>query len=100
VRVNVVGNIRAEDLAKLGEKLDIKPRSAAEKVRLAAAMKTLTSVSNGWLAERLRLGAPASRRKEPGELNQQIGHGFAPEDSARGTASTAPSASRRSRKVA
>lgn len=35
-------------------------RSAAEKVRLAAAMKTLTSVSNTWLAERLQMGLPAS----------------------------------------
>ena len=35
-------------------------KSAPEKVRLAAAMKTTTSVSNGWLAERLAMGEPAS----------------------------------------
>lgn len=34
-------------------------KSAWEKVRLAAVMKTRTSVSNGWLAERLKMGAPA-----------------------------------------
>lgn len=34
--------------------------SAPEKVRLAAVMKSATSVSNGWLAERLRMGRPAS----------------------------------------
>ncbi len=37
------------------------PRKAAkEKVRLAAVMKTVTSVSNGWLADRLQMGAPGS----------------------------------------
>ena len=35
-------------------------KSAPEKVRLAAAMKRCTSVSNGWLAGRLRMGQPAS----------------------------------------
>lgn len=35
-------------------------RSAAEKVLLAALMKTATSVSNGWLAERLAMGKTAS----------------------------------------
>mgnify|MGYP000897054517 CR=1 FL=1 len=35
-------------------------RSAEEKVKLAAAMKTKTSVSNRWLAERLGMGAPDS----------------------------------------
>jgi hypothetical protein len=30
------------------------------KVRLAAALKRTTSVSNGWLAERLQMGQPAS----------------------------------------
>jgi hypothetical protein len=29
-------------------------------VRLAALMKAATSVSNGWLAGRLQMGAPAS----------------------------------------
>lgn len=35
-------------------------KSAEEKVLLAAAMKQATSVSNGWLAERLGMGEPAS----------------------------------------
>ena len=35
-------------------------KSAPEKVRLATAMKKTTSVSNGWLAERLAMGEPAS----------------------------------------
>ncbi len=35
-------------------------KSAPEKVRLAAAMKATTSVSNGWLAQRLAMGEPAS----------------------------------------
>ena len=41
--------------------LDLPARkSAAEKVRLAAAMKRSTAVSNGWLAQRLSMGQPAS----------------------------------------
>jgi REP element-mobilizing transposase RayT len=35
-------------------------KSAVDKVRLAAAMKLSTSASNGWLAERLQMGRPAS----------------------------------------
>jgi REP element-mobilizing transposase RayT len=35
-------------------------KSAPEKVLLAAAMKRRTSVSNGWLAQRLGMGQPAS----------------------------------------
>ena len=35
-------------------------RSAPKKVKLAAAMKQTTSVSNGWLAQRLGMGLPAS----------------------------------------
>jgi REP element-mobilizing transposase RayT len=35
-------------------------KSATEKVRLAALMKRTTSVSNGWLAERLQMGPAAS----------------------------------------
>jgi hypothetical protein len=35
-------------------------KSAAQKVRLAAFMKTTTSVSNGWLADRLQMGPAAS----------------------------------------
>jgi hypothetical protein len=36
------------------------PKSHPDKVRLAAALKQSTSVSNGWLAARLGLGQPAS----------------------------------------
>jgi hypothetical protein len=36
------------------------PKSHPDKVRLAAALKQSTSVSNGWLATRLGLGQPAS----------------------------------------
>jgi REP element-mobilizing transposase RayT len=43
------------ELSALGPK-----KSAPEKVLLAAAMKHSTSVSNGWLAERLSMGQPAS----------------------------------------
>jgi hypothetical protein len=35
-------------------------RSAPDKVALASLMKQTTSVSNGWLAERLQMGQPAS----------------------------------------
>ena len=41
--------------AKLGPK-----KSSVEKVLLAAALKTTTDVSNGWLCERLGMGTPAS----------------------------------------
>lgn len=46
----------------LGVALDKLPaqRSAPEKVQLATAMKTATSVSNEWLAKRLRMGETAS----------------------------------------
>ncbi|HVT28245.1 MAG TPA: hypothetical protein VHE81_09555, partial [Lacipirellulaceae bacterium] len=54
---------RLQRLAKLLA-IDLKQlpprRSAAAKVELAAAMKATTSVSNGWLAERLQMGLPAS----------------------------------------
>ena len=43
------------DLGALPER-----KSAAPKVLLAAAMKQSTSVSNGWLAEHLQMGRPAS----------------------------------------
>lgn len=43
------------DLNNLGPR-----KSSPEKVRLATAMKLGTSVSNGWLAERLAMGQPAS----------------------------------------
>jgi putative transposase len=35
-------------------------KSAPEKVKLAALVKRTTSVTNGWLAQRLAMGAPAS----------------------------------------
>ncbi len=35
-------------------------KSSPEKVQLAALLKSATSVSNGWLAERLKMGQPAS----------------------------------------
>jgi hypothetical protein len=35
-------------------------RSAPDKVALASLLKQTTSVSNGWLAERLQMGQPAS----------------------------------------
>ncbi|HEY0967615.1 MAG TPA: transposase [Opitutaceae bacterium] len=45
-------------------KVDLKKlpvrKSDPQKVRLAAVMKLATSVSNGWLAERLMMGQPAS----------------------------------------
>ncbi len=46
----------------LGVKLNKLPDqySAREKVEVAAAMKQATSVSNGWLAQRLQMGRPAS----------------------------------------
>jgi len=43
------------DLAKLPAQ-----KSAPEKAMLAAAMKRSTSVSNAWLADRLKMGQPAS----------------------------------------
>jgi putative transposase len=55
-----------EALLRLAQELKIDltqlpaPKSAEPKVRLAAAMKATTSVSNGWLAERLALGPAAS----------------------------------------
>jgi len=35
-------------------------KSAEDKLRLAAALKRITSVSNRWLARRLAMGAPTS----------------------------------------
>ena len=54
---------KLQELAQvLGTNLDALPRrkSAPEKVLLAAAMKATSSVSNGWLAQRLRMGATTS----------------------------------------
>lgn len=51
------------ELAKAA-KVDLKKlpvqKSHPDKVKLAAALKRITSVSNGWLARRLRMGQPAS----------------------------------------
>jgi putative transposase len=51
-----------EEAARLGLNLDRLPskKSALEKVRLAAVLKANTSVSNGWLANRLHMGKPAT----------------------------------------
>ncbi|MCC5021525.1 MAG: hypothetical protein J6386_01310 [Candidatus Synoicihabitans palmerolidicus] len=46
------------DLTKLADQ-----KSHPDKVRLAAALKTNNSVSNGWLAQRLQMGQPASASK-------------------------------------
>jgi putative transposase len=43
------------DLGNLGAR-----KSSPAKVQLAALLKAATSVSNGWLAERLKMGQPAS----------------------------------------
>ena len=43
------------DLLRLPER-----KSAPEKVRLATALKLTTSVSNGWLTQRLGMGQPGS----------------------------------------
>lgn len=46
----------------LGLSLDKLPgqKSAPQKVQLAALMRATTSVTNGWLAQRLQMGEPAS----------------------------------------
>ncbi len=51
-----------KEAAKLKIRLDKLPlqKSSVEKVKLAAKMKSTTSVSNGWLAERLKMGKPAT----------------------------------------
>jgi REP element-mobilizing transposase RayT len=54
-RLQALARAAGADLSKLPTK-----KSAETKVRLAAALKTSTSVSNGWLARRLGMGAPAS----------------------------------------
>lgn len=51
---------RAARVAKIDLSALPRKKSAAEKVLLAAAMKHGTSVSNGWLAERLQMGQAAS----------------------------------------
>ena len=54
-RLDVLARAARIDLGALPER-----KSAAPKVLLAAAMKQSTSVSNGWLAEHLQMGRPAS----------------------------------------
>ena len=54
-RLRALASVAKIDLGKLPIK-----KSAAEKVLLAAAMKQTSSVSNGWLAERLQMGQPAT----------------------------------------
>lgn len=54
-RLQALAQAAGADLSKLPPK-----KSAETKVQLAAALKTSTSVSNGWLARRLGMGAPAS----------------------------------------
>ena len=54
-RLNVLARADGIDLGALPER-----NSAAPKALLAAAMKQSTSVSNGWLAEHLQMGQPAS----------------------------------------
>ena len=53
--LNAVAVAAGVNLAALPAK-----KSAEQKVLLAATMKQATSVSNGWLAERLGMGEPAS----------------------------------------
>ncbi len=54
-RLRTLAESRAIDLAALP-----RPKSAREKLVLAAAMKDTTSVSLAWLAQRLQMGAPDS----------------------------------------
>ena len=54
-RLQVLARAAKVDLEKLPEQ-----KSHLDKVRLAAALKQSSSVSNGWLAERLGMGQPAS----------------------------------------
>lgn len=60
-----LGNeVRASSPAVAADGTDLqalpRPKSAPEKVRLAAAMKRTTAASNGWLATQLAMGQPAS----------------------------------------
>jgi len=54
-RLQALARVAKIDLAKLAAQ-----KSHPDKVRLAAALKQSTSVSNAWLAERLAMGEPAS----------------------------------------
>jgi REP element-mobilizing transposase RayT len=54
-RLGLLAKAAKVDLSRLPP-----PKSHPDKVRLAAALKQSTSVSNGWLAARLGMGQPAS----------------------------------------
>lgn len=54
-RLQALAKAAKTDLSKLPPQ-----KSHPDKVRLAAALKHSTSVSNGWLTERLSMGQPAS----------------------------------------
>jgi hypothetical protein len=54
-RLDALAKAAKVDLSRLPA-----PKSHPDKVRLAAALKQSTSVSNRWLAARLGLGQPAS----------------------------------------
>ena len=54
-RLQLAAKVLKVDLRKLP-----KPKSAPAKVRLAALLKATSAVTNGWLAERLDMGQPAS----------------------------------------
>jgi len=54
-RIQLLAKEANVDLAQLGPR-----KSAPQKVLLAAALKESTSVSNGWLSQRLGMGEPAS----------------------------------------
>jgi putative transposase len=54
-RLRALAKAAKVDLTKLAAQ-----KSHPDKVRLAAALKQSTSVSNAWLAERLQMGQPAS----------------------------------------
>ena len=72
-------SILAPDLGLPGSREELKhlKKSDPRKVVCAALAKRLTSASNGWIAERLAMGHPASMsqlvnrmRKEPKALKQ------------------------------
>jgi putative transposase len=54
-RLQALAKVAKLELTKLPA-----PKSHRDKVRLAAALKQSTSVPNGWLAQRLGMGQPAS----------------------------------------
>ena len=54
-QLQLLATVAKIDLTKLADQ-----KSHPDKVRLAAALKSSNSVSNGWLAQRLQMGQPAS----------------------------------------